>query len=359
PLASPPPPPPLPLMLAPSLEPPALTPLPPTPPLPPSLPPPPSLQLLVPLESSVEAAAEARAADAGTVAAGLPAAAPPPPAPPPPSLAASADPPPPPPSGAGGGGAAGGGGGTEAVGAGGAVCGLRPPASASPPPASPPGPAAAAASAPIPAAASAVVGGAAAPDGGLSAEAARAAAAAAARRARRSGEEGQRPVAGWGDGAIRCHARGGGGGGCAPLWLIPGAHSLAHSSGATAMRLSNSGTFLVSGGMGGELRVWDMRSREMAAPRMKPHSARVVGVAVMADDVHVVGYSRSAVYPLPPHVRAFFLKPTLLYLYGLELAELRRVAAEVRAVRPPNPYTGNGVQYLDEAIKLKQRAGAK
>ncbi|KAG2495939.1 hypothetical protein HYH03_005870 [Edaphochlamys debaryana] len=72
-----------------------------------------------------------------------------------------------------------------------------------------------------------------------------------------------------------------------------------------------------------------------------------------------VGYSRTAVYPLPPHVRAFFLKPTLVYLYGLELDELKRVAAEIRSVRPPNPYTGNGVQYVDEVVKIKARKGAK
>ncbi|GIL78134.1 hypothetical protein Vretimale_7449 [Volvox reticuliferus] len=72
-----------------------------------------------------------------------------------------------------------------------------------------------------------------------------------------------------------------------------------------------------------------------------------------------VGYSRTVVYPLPPHIRAFCLKPTLLYLYGLELDELQRVAAEICAIRKPNPYTGNGLQYVDEVVKLKQRARSK
>lgn len=49
-----------------------------------------------------------------------------------------------------------------------------------------------------------------------------------------------------------------------------------------------SGAFLLTGGAGGELRAWDLRSREMAA-HMKGHEARLVGVAVMADDAHVVG----------------------------------------------------------------------
>ncbi|KAG2489873.1 hypothetical protein HYH03_011675 [Edaphochlamys debaryana] len=97
-------------------------------------------------------------------------------------------------------------------------------------------------------------------------------------------------ISGWGDGHIRCHARVGGGGLATPMWIIPGAHSLAHSVGVTAMRLSNTGTFLLTGGMGGELRVWDMRSREMAA-HMKMHGARIVDVAVMADDAHVAAAS--------------------------------------------------------------------
>ena len=38
-----------------------------------------------------------------------------------------------------------------------------------------------------------------------------------------------------------------------------------------------------------------------------------------------VGFSRTVVYPLPPDVRAFCLKPTLLYLYGLQLPRLQQV----------------------------------
>ncbi|MEW5307413.1 MAG: hypothetical protein WDW36_009813 [Sanguina aurantia] len=72
-----------------------------------------------------------------------------------------------------------------------------------------------------------------------------------------------------------------------------------------------------------------------------------------------VGYSCAALFPLPPGVRAFFLKPTIMYLYGLKLAEVEAVAASIRAVRKPNTYTGNGIQRLDEVVKLKARAGSK
>ncbi|EFJ41582.1 hypothetical protein VOLCADRAFT_107639 [Volvox carteri f. nagariensis] len=104
-------------------------------------------------------------------------------------------------------------------------------------------------------------------------------------------------VSGWADGHIRCHARTGGGALCAPLWVIPGAHSLAHSVGVTAMKLAHGGGFLLTGGAGGELRCWDLRSREMAA-HMKLHMEKLVDVAVMADDKHVVAASEDRSWSL-------------------------------------------------------------
>ncbi|GLC48645.1 hypothetical protein PLESTB_000121000 [Pleodorina starrii] len=104
-------------------------------------------------------------------------------------------------------------------------------------------------------------------------------------------------LSGWGDGHIRCHARAGGGSPCAPLWIIPGAHSLSHSVGVTAMKMSYGGSFLVTGGVGGEMRCWDLRSREMAA-HMKLHGQKLVDVGVMADDKHVVAASEDRSWSL-------------------------------------------------------------
>jgi ribosomal protein L6P/L9E len=49
----------------------------------------------------------------------------------------------------------------------------------------------------------------------------------------------------------------------------------------------------------------------------------------------------------------------LLYLYGVDKALVHGAAAALRAVRPPNAYTGNGVMLLGEEVKLRQRAGKK
>lgn len=72
-----------------------------------------------------------------------------------------------------------------------------------------------------------------------------------------------------------------------------------------------------------------------------------------------VGFTHSAIYKLPEGVVAFFVKPTLVYLYGVDKALVTGAAAALRAVRPPNDYTGNGVLMLGEEVKLRQRAGSK
>lgn len=72
-----------------------------------------------------------------------------------------------------------------------------------------------------------------------------------------------------------------------------------------------------------------------------------------------VGYTRAAIFPLPEGVLAFFVRPTLMYLYGVDKHLVTNTAAAIRAVRKPNPYTGNGIQLADEEVKIKQRAGSK
>lgn len=55
----------------------------------------------------------------------------------------------------------------------------------------------------------------------------------------------------------------------------------------------------------------------------------------------------------------FCVKPTLMYLYGVDKQVVTNTAAAIRAVRKPNAYTGNGIQLVGENMKLKQRAGSK
>ena len=73
----------------------------------------------------------------------------------------------------------------------------------------------------------------------------------------------------------------------APLWMIAEAHKTSRMVGVTALRLAHRASFVASGGAGGELRVWDTRSREMVA-NMKQHTAPINDIAVLADDIHLV-----------------------------------------------------------------------
>lgn len=72
-----------------------------------------------------------------------------------------------------------------------------------------------------------------------------------------------------------------------------------------------------------------------------------------------VGYTKAAIFPLPEGVLGLCVKPSLMYLYGVDKQLVTNTAAAIRAVRKPNAYTGNGIQLVGETIKLKQRAGSK
>jgi large subunit ribosomal protein L6 len=72
-----------------------------------------------------------------------------------------------------------------------------------------------------------------------------------------------------------------------------------------------------------------------------------------------VGFTKAAIYPLPDGVLGLCVKPSLMYLYGIDKQLVTNTAAAIRAVRKPNAYTGNGIQLVGETVKLKQRAGSK
>lgn len=66
-----------------------------------------------------------------------------------------------------------------------------------------------------------------------------------------------------------------------------------------------------------------------------------------------LGFSHEIVYNLPENVQAFFKKPNLLTIYGNNLQQVSQIAAEIRKLRPPEPYKGKGIRYKDEIIIKK------
>jgi len=74
-----------------------------------------------------------------------------------------------------------------------------------------------------------------------------------------------------------------------------------------------------------------------------------------------LGYSHPIEYPLPSGVAAAIdPKQTRITLTGIDRQKVGQVAAEMRTLRPPDPYKNKGVRYLGERLKKKVgKTGAK
>jgi large subunit ribosomal protein L6 len=77
--------------------------------------------------------------------------------------------------------------------------------------------------------------------------------------------------------------------------------------------------------------------------------------------VFSLGYSHPIEYPLPSGIEcAVDAKLTKLTLTGIDRQKIGQVAAEMRGLRPPDPYKNKGVRYAGEKLKKKVgKTGAK
>ena len=77
--------------------------------------------------------------------------------------------------------------------------------------------------------------------------------------------------------------------------------------------------------------------------------------------VFSLGYSHPIEYPLPTGVDCTVdAKQTKLSLTGIDRQKVGQVAAEMRSLRPPDPYKNKGVRYAGERLKKKVgKTGAK
>lgn len=66
-----------------------------------------------------------------------------------------------------------------------------------------------------------------------------------------------------------------------------------------------------------------------------------------------LGYSHPIVYQLPPGVNAKVDRQVTITLESADRQLLGSVAAEIRALRPPEPYKGKGIKYAAETIRRK------
>jgi len=77
--------------------------------------------------------------------------------------------------------------------------------------------------------------------------------------------------------------------------------------------------------------------------------------------VFTLGYSHPIEYPLPTGIEATVdPKQTRLTISGIDRQKVGQVAAEMRSLRPPDPYKQKGVRYVGERLKKKVgKTGAK
>jgi large subunit ribosomal protein L6 len=67
-----------------------------------------------------------------------------------------------------------------------------------------------------------------------------------------------------------------------------------------------------------------------------------------------VGYSHPVNIDMPQGITVATPAPTEIVIKGADRQRVGQLAAEVRAVRPPEPYKGKGIRYADEKITLKE-----
>ena len=73
-----------------------------------------------------------------------------------------------------------------------------------------------------------------------------------------------------------------------------------------------------------------------------------------------LGFSHAIEYKAPKGITLSAPQPTQIVIDGADKEVVGQVAAEIRSLRPPEPYKGKGVKYLGEQIRRKAgKAGGK
>jgi large subunit ribosomal protein L6 len=67
-----------------------------------------------------------------------------------------------------------------------------------------------------------------------------------------------------------------------------------------------------------------------------------------------LGFSHPISYPLPASVKAEVGKDGQIVLSGPDKVALGKAAADLRSFRPPEPYKGKGIKYMEERIIRKE-----
>lgn len=72
-----------------------------------------------------------------------------------------------------------------------------------------------------------------------------------------------------------------------------------------------------------------------------------------------LGLSHPMVVPAPEGITFEVPAPTKISVIGIDKQRVGQVAAEIRAIRPPEPYKGKGIRYAGEYVRRKVGKAAK
>ena len=82
-----------------------------------------------------------------------------------------------------------------------------------------------------------------------------------------------------------------------------------------------------------------------------------VGYRAQADAKNLklqLGFSHDVEVPIPAGIQIKALKPTEIEITGADRQRVGQLAAEIRSLRPPEPYKGKGIKYSTETIRRKE-----
>lgn len=72
-----------------------------------------------------------------------------------------------------------------------------------------------------------------------------------------------------------------------------------------------------------------------------------------------VGFSHAVTVPAPDGISFEVPEPTRISVSGIDKQQVGQVAADIRAVRPPEPYKGKGIRYQGEYVRRKAGKAGK
>jgi large subunit ribosomal protein L6 len=82
-----------------------------------------------------------------------------------------------------------------------------------------------------------------------------------------------------------------------------------------------------------------------------------VGYRAQADAKNLklqLGFSHDVEVPIPAGIQIKAVKPTEIEITGSDRQKVGQLAAEIRSLRPPEPYKGKGIKYSTETIRRKE-----